>query len=201
MAMRIGRTLALLLLALLPAGVLASCGDPSGPDPVPGDELIFVRQASNAPALVTRDTSFWAVKGEDKRLELRYVNGYDCLEFRVRDDALWKRPDGSLIQEGDSVQITVRLVEDGTFKFEFLPSGLRFDPDEPAELRISYHYADPDFNQDGVVDGRDADFDFGIWHQETGSTTWNPLLTDIDADVEDARADVLGFSRLAMAGE
>jgi|GEM_PF-409896 len=187
--------------ALLTA-LLASCGDPSGPGrggEVPTGELVFIREAANAPALENADTTFTVTRGQDKEVELRYANGDDLLEFRIDDDALLTRPDGSAIREGESVQITIRRVHPTRYEFEFLPAGLRFDPDEQPELRIYYRYADRDFNGDGTIDGRDNAVRFGIWRSESGTSTWGELTTIRDNDLERLRADVRGFTRFAIA--
>lgn len=199
--MRIRRFLAVPALALFSA--LASCGDgPSGPGGKvePGD-LLFIREAAGTPPLVTGDTTFWVTKGDGQEVELRYTNGHDCLEFKIPGDALDRRPDGTPIRDGDRVQITIRRVDPTRFVFEFLPAGLRFSDDDPAELRISYRYADRDFNGDGVVDGRDNAVRFGIWRQEAGETDWSSLLTIRDNDLEELRADVRGFTRFAVASD
>lgn len=190
----------LLLSALLSGG----CDrDPTG---VPGDRLIFIRAAADAPALETREVSFWAVKGRDTEVQIDYVplpgasEGERCLRFRVRDDALLRLPDGTAIQEGDSVRITIRVVSYQDFNFEFLPAGLRFDPREPAELRVSYRFADRDFNADGVVDGRDEDFEFGFWRQEREGLPWTRIGSARLHDLEEVRAELDGFTRYALAG-
>lgn len=59
--------------------------------------------------------------------------------------------------------ITIRLVDPSRFMFEFEPAGLKFDPERPAELEVSYARADPDFDDDGVEDDK-LEFDF--WRQE-----------------------------------
>jgi hypothetical protein len=181
--------------------LLASCGDPSGPGrrEVPTGELFFIREAANAPALENADTTFTVTRGEDKEVELRYANGDDLLEFRIDDDALLTRPDGSPIREGESVQITIRRVHPTRYEFEFLPAGLRFDPHEQPELRIYYRHADRDFNGDGVVDGRDSSVRFGIWRSESGTSTWGELASVRDVDLERLRANVRGFTRFAIA--
>lgn len=198
--MPIRRTLAALLLALFPA--LASCGDPSGPKSgvEPGD-LVFIREAPGTPPLTTNDTTFWVTKGDGQEVELRYTNGHDCLEFKIPGDGLLTRPDGTPIRDGDRVQITIRRVDLQRFVFEFLPAGLRFSASDPAELRISYRYADRDFNGDGVVDARDNAARFGIWRQEAGQSTWDSLVTIRDNDLEELRADVRGFTRFAVASD
>jgi hypothetical protein len=193
----------LLLLALAPA--LAACEDPGGGGRTADeDELVFIQAAPDAPPLTTYDTTFWAVKGRDTELRIDYkVGAYsrpECLRFRVRDDALLRRPDGSTIREGDSVQIRVRVVNSGVFNFEFSPAGLKFDPKEPAELRVNYAYADPDFDGDGDVDDDDEDFEFGWWRQEAPGLRWERMGSVRVHDAEEVRADVTGFTRYALAG-
>lgn len=202
MAMRIRNRLAVALTALL--AVLGGCSDPSGPDTktgVPPGDLTVLRQAANAPALATTEISFWAKAGDGIEREIPYVNGEDCLEFKIPGNALLRRPDGTAFQRGDSVLITIRVIDPALFQFELLPAGLVFSRDHPAELEISFRYADRDFNADGVVDERDRIDRVSIWRQEAGQSTWDQLLTAIDVDLEEAEADVLGFSKFMMAGE
>jgi hypothetical protein len=189
----------LLLLALVSA--LAGCEDPSGGGTmVDEDELVFIQAAPGAPPPQTTDTTFWAVKGRDTELRLRYQTGQEFLRFRVRDDALLRRPDGSAIRAGDSVQIRIRVVNSGAFNFEFSPAGLKFDPKEPAELRVNYAFADPDFDDDGDVDEDDEDFEFGWWRQEAPGLRWERIGSVRVHDAEEVRADVTGFTRYALAG-
>jgi hypothetical protein len=200
------RRIPTLLGTVLCAWATASCGDnPAGSRTVPGDELIFLRAAADAPPLAANQVQVWAKAGEGRRVAIPYqkVGGYggdDCMEFKIPGDALWKRPDGSLVQKGDSVLITITVVDPDAFDFRFEPSGLQFRADHPAELRISYKWADPDFNGDGVVDSRDQRFDFGIWKQENDAADWMESATVKDADLEELRADIRGFTRYALAG-
>lgn len=191
--------------ALLAAAVLLGACDRS-PTGVPGDRLVFIRAAADAPHLAATEVAFWAVKGDNREVEIRYVplpgqsSGERCLRFRVDGDALLRRPDGSLIREGDSVRITIRVVDYQQFNFEFSPAGLRFDPRRPAELRVSYRFADRDFNADGVVDGRDEDFEFGFWRQERAGLPWTRTGSARIHDLEEVRAELDGFTRYALAG-
>lgn len=192
-------------LALLAAAALAA-GCESPPTGVPEDRLVFIRAAPGSPALAASEVSFWAVKGEDADVEIRYQplpgqsSGERCLRFRLDDDSLLRHPDGRAIRQGDSVRITIRVVDYEQFHFEFSPAGLRFDPAEPAELRVSYQFADPDFNGDGVVDGRDEDFEFGFWRQERAGRRWERIGSARLHDLEEVRADLDGFTRYALAG-
>lgn len=191
------------ILLVLAGALLAACGDGSTDPPgqtVPENELVFIRSAAGAPPLVTTDTSFWVKAKDGREVRIPYVNGQGCLEFKVPGDALLRRPDGSAIQSGDSVRITIRHTDSGRFSFEFLPSGLQFNPSRPAELRIRYQYADPDLNGDGRVDSADDRFDFGIWRQEASAQPWANLISVRDASIQEVRATITGFTKFAVAG-
>ena len=202
------RTLTTFAAALLMAGALAACsGDsPAGPAQRPASELVFIRAAADAPPLVATQVQLWAKVGDTRDVELRYANtggtygGDECLEFKVPNNALWKKPDGSRFQKGDSVLITITVVDLQHFDFQFEPSGLQFSPDHPAELRISYKWADPDLNGDGVVDDRDRTFSFGIWKQEADGLPWTRTDSKRDSNLQELRAEIYGFTRYAMAG-
>lgn len=186
-----------LLLAVL-ALPLASCdGSTPSPTEVPPGELTVVRAAANAPPLEKTQVSFWARVHDGGRAEIRYLgsNGYegdDCMEFKIPGDALQFAPDGTRYAREDSVLITITVVDPDAFNFQFSPSGIRFDPSHPAELRVSYKWANP------------ADLamvsHFGIWKQETTSDPWVPIGTVRDSNLKELRANIAGFTRYAMAG-
>ncbi|HET7463213.1 MAG TPA: hypothetical protein VFJ82_18305 [Longimicrobium sp.] len=191
---------------LLCAATLAACdGSPSDPGELPEGKLAFIRAAANAPPLETAQIQVWAKAGDGRRAEIKYAKvgeygGDKCLEFDIPGDALLTRPDGTPFAKGDSVLITIRVVDPAAFKFEFSPSGLRFNADHPAELRISYKWADPDLNGDGRVDDRDRSFSFEIWKQENDGGEWFKVGTSRDRDLQELRADITGFTKYAMAG-
>ena len=192
-----------LLSVTLAALVLGACergSTGSRPPIVPEDELVFLRAAAGAPPLATTDTTFWVDVEDGRDVRIRYANGENGLEFKVPGRGLLRRPDGTAFGRGDSVQIRIRLAEPGTFNFEFQPAGLRFDPDRPAELRIRYRYANPDYNGDGRVDSADQSFDFGLWRQEASGQPWAGLITIRDVDLQEVRAEVEGFTKFAVAG-
>jgi hypothetical protein len=187
-------------LALLAA--LAACDDPSGARVVSGDELLFIRQDPTGPALTSTEVSFWAKLGENREVRLPYVNGHECLRFKVPGDALAYYPDGRAFHEGDSVRITIRQAVSGTFNFEFEPAGLRFHRDDPAELRVSYYYRDPDMDGDGDVDDDDQSEFAGaaFWKQELEGAPWTRIGTARLRDTYEMRANIEGFTKYAMAG-
>lgn len=190
----------LAVLLAFPAA-LAACESPSGDDDfVPGEDLVFLRTAAGAPPLETYDTSFVAVAGEDADVRLDFANGEEFLRFELDDESLWRRPNGTAFQDGDTVTIRIRVVDAGVFNFEFQPAGLRFRPGEPAELRVDYGRANPDYNGDGEVDDDDDDFNFGWWRQEQPGQPWQRIGSARLHDLTEVRAELDGFTRYALAG-
>jgi hypothetical protein len=195
-------------LLLFPLAVLPACDDPSGGDggPVPGERLVFLRPAPDAPHLATYQASVLVTKGENAEIRIPYEplpgqsQGEECLRFRVDGDALLARPDGRIMRDGDTVTITIRVVDAGYFNFEFQPAGLRFNRDDPAELRVNYEFAHPDYNGDGEVDGDDDDFEFGWWRQEMPGQDWERIGSVRLHDQAEVRAEITGFTRYALAG-
>ena len=173
---------------------------------VPADQLNILRLGTGARP-VTLDTSFWAVRGEDRELEVLLPpaipgeDGEEFLEFRVRQRSLLRRPDGSLFQEGDSVLIRVQLSTDSLL-FRFEPSGLQFDVREPAELEIDYGAADPDYDGDGDVDSDDLEVEMRLhlWRQEAPGDPWTRLGTLRFEELDEVVADIDGFTGFALAG-
>lgn len=196
------------LLPLLAAAALAGCGDIFGSDgeQLPEDQLTFIRAAADAPPLDALTVTLWARSGETRRAAIRYVGvphyQHDlCMEFTVPSGALVRREDGTPVQPGDSVRITVRVVDAARFVFQFEPAGLRFADGNPAKLRVSYWWADRDYNGDGVVDSRDSRIAerFGLWRQEREGESWQRLRTTRFADLQEVTTDVPGFTRYAVA--
>src|SRR3954470_17158877 len=123
------------------AGVAACSSDPtsSGDGSRPSSDLNILRVASTAPALFNPEASFYAVQGQDREVRISFQDaggqeGEEFLRFRVRPGSLASLPGGSPIAAGDSVLITVRVVDAAKILFEMEPSGLTFNSAEPAEL-------------------------------------------------------------------
>lgn len=157
--------------------------------------------------------TFWAVKGENREVILRFEEddesggsdddeGDKFLRFKVPNDALHLRPDGTPFLEGDSVEITIRVDPTGRFIFHFEPVGLVFNPDVPAELKIWYDEADPDLNGDGVVDDDDVatELELRLFRQQDGSTIWEDIgFVEFDPLDDEIEGDVHHFTGFALA--
>ena len=172
---------------------------------VSADDLTFFEFAASAPELQTRDTSFWAVKGDGRQLVLHYVpeeageDGETFMEFEVPGDALLRRPDGTSFAEDDSVLITLRVDDAGKFLFTFEPSGLVFDPDHPASLDVRYGDSDGDGDGDDDEDDDALRENLAMWRQDDQTDLWVKVATAKVEESESVEAKVLGFSRFALA--
>lgn len=193
-----------LAVALLGGG----CEDGAGPEEgVDESALEFLRFPADLAPLATRDTSFWAVAGEDRELILRYrplpgeEEGEEFLDFDVSASALLRRPDGRAFVEGDSIQIRVSVDPDGRFLFRFEPSGLQFSPEHPAELEITYLRLGGDLDGDGDVDPDDDAFEdrLQLWKQESPGEPWFPVGTVKIEELDEVEADITGFTGFAIA--
>ena len=174
----------------------------------PETSLQFLKPATGT-SLRTDSVSFWAVKGQDREVAMYYrpnsgrSDSVRFLRFRVRNETLLKRPDGTAFAAGDSVKITIRVRDFSKLITEFSPSGLTFSALRPAELRLDFKNADQDFNHDGVVNAADTNLvpTFAIWKQEAVGQPWFKLTSavEISADLSEVMADVLSFTAHAIA--
>ena len=194
---------------LLPlAAALAACdGDPARPAEVrQTSELTFLEPEPGATLATV--ASFWAVRGDNRELRLRFAplagggDSVEFLRFEVDNEALLRRPDGTLFAENDSILITVRVIDASRLILEFLPSGLRFNPSHPAELRLHLERVDDDIDDDGDVDSRDDDLlrqDVSLWRQESDGQPWRRVGTAYVESLDEFEADITGFTNYALA--
>lgn len=158
-------------------------------------------------ALLGTSVTFFAKKGEDREGAIFFRNAEgeieELVDFEVGANSLLTAPNGRAYVDGDSVAITMTLVGSGQLLFDFQPSGLRFNPNDPAELEIEYGDATGgDINGDGVVNAVDAMLTarLAIWLQERTADPFFRLETSFNnATLEEIEADVLGFTRYAIA--
>jgi hypothetical protein len=196
---------------------VAACSDSSqSADPgTPASSLTFLELASTAPPLCADSVGAWFVKdpsGQDKEIALEFPgsgNPADCgsgstedfLRLRISGGSLLRRPDSTLISNGDSVFISVKWVGNDSILFVLQPSGLLFSPSDPAQLKIEYGEAGPDLNHDTHVDSEDdmIEHRLDIWRQERpGDPFFRVGTAKIEEDNE-IEAKLNGFSRFAIA--
>jgi hypothetical protein len=197
-----------LLLAFVTLVMAGACSNSSGPaSPAPRATLNFVRQDSTYKPLLSTQGVFYAKVGQGRLVRLVYQgttptdSGAEFLRFEVPGDGLYRKPDGTPFAAGDSIQITVTVIDPKRFQFDFQPSGLQFNPSDPARLKVEYHYADPDFNGDGIVDSSDATIEglLSLWRREPPDSLWFQMAAVKSIELEEFDANVLGFSQYAVA--
>lgn len=198
-------------LALLACGddPPTSPGEGSPPESVPESELAFVRQADEAPALLTTDTSFVATRGEDLRVEIFYEDpeepgssGERFLRFELEEESLERYPEdhprsGATFEPGDTVTITLRVSPD-TLKADFSPSGLQFDAGEPAELEMRWIEADRDVDDDGEEEP-EFEEEVDLWKQEAPGDPYVRVGELKDFERDELRAFLDSFTIFAVA--
>ena len=209
---RLGRWGVLVLALGTIATAACSDDDPTGvvdpPDSLPESQLTFLRQAAQAPVLVTYDTTVVATAGESLDLEIRYTpapgqdSGEKFLEFELDAESLLRYPPNhptrpaEAFQPGDTVWIRV-MVDQELLVATLEPSGLAFNPLEPAELEIRYVNADDDYDDDGESDPELED-DIDLWRQESPGDDWERTGDLKDLETDRIRALLTGFSRYGL---
>jgi hypothetical protein len=175
----------LVLIALLAAAAVPACDNEVGPEARPRSDTTPLRQGSAAPPLESYTVTFTAVKGEAKEVEVKYAppggSPEDFLDIEIPQDGLLRRPDGSQIENGDSVQIVV-TIDPVEFVFTVEPAGLQFNPGAPMRIEVRYENADSDFDDDGDSDDDDETIRVervAIFREDVPSF-WTPLPTTHD---------------------
>ena len=186
----------LLLTLLLAAGcgtdTTVGPGVPVQPEqPRPPTDFAPLRLAPSGP-LDSTTYRFVARRGKNSEIKIRYQGtGKTFLEFKLEDKSLLTRPDGTSFAEGDTVMITIRIPDAGEALVEFEPTGLKFDPREPAELKLEY----------GVGEDVTPDIEerLAIWRQEHPGDLWVQLGSLRFEDSKEVEAKLTGFSRYAIS--
>lgn len=195
-------------LALALAATLAACGDDgSGPEIRPEGRLNILLQAPTAPLLSATSRQVWVKRGVEQEILLYYrplVVGGDSSEFlRLRFDpnTLLARPDGTPIAVGDSVLVTVSVPDPSRFFVSLEPTGLRFNPNDPARLHWELTEHEDDLDDDGDVDSSDESLytSLAVWRQETAGQPWVRLVSNLEVQIDEIEADLTGFSNYVVA--
>lgn len=203
------RTIRQIALGIAAAVAAACSNDTSSPttdDNRPQDALNVVHVAATSTPLFNPVDSFYAKRGEDREVRIYFQDsgggqGEEYLRLRVNANSLSSLPDGTPIAAGDSVLIHVSVVDPTQMLFEFQPSGLQFDPANPAELKIHYDHADGDINDDGKADSTDdlLEHTLAIWRQENPGDPFVRLSSLLTLELDEADANITGFTRYALA--
>lgn len=167
----------------------------------------FLTVAATAPPLVTESVSFWAVRGETREAEIRYQprpgarTGNRLVRLKVDKRSLVNEPDGTPIAPGDSLLITITVVDADNMIVKLDPAGLVFAPNREAQLTLWYLEADHDFNEDGAIDQADAALEagFAIWRQESPADPWQALVSTRQLQQDEVETEIPGFTRYAVA--
>jgi hypothetical protein len=208
-AMRSLDALRFLLLAAW-AGAAASCSDSGSPPDdggsKPPSELSVVHVAPTSTPLFNPTVSFYAKRGENREGSLSFQDalggeGEEYVRLRIDANTLLALPNGDAIVPGDSVLITLSVVDQTEMLFDLQPTGLKFSPADPAELKIHYDHANGDLNDDGVSNGLDDALErtLAIWRQENPGDPFVRLTSVLTIETDEATADLTGFSRYALA--
>ena len=181
---------------------LASLGEAAS-EPMAGSDVHILRLASGAEP-ETYALSFWAVKGKAASVRVKYKDSglanLNLLQFDVPKEGLYRRPDGSRLSSGDSVEIRLSI-DPSTMKVEFQPSGLRFSDRNPATLKFWYNRVDPDLNADGTVNAADDALYpvLAVWYAPDGSSTWTRLVSQVDLTQRWVTTNIYHFSGYVVA--
>lgn len=195
------------LMWMLVATALVACGDNTGPAGVPNPQLNIITQDTLAPPLYAARDSFWAKVSDGREMSLFYQgatpadSGAEFLRFEVPGDGLLRKPDGTPFQVGDSILITVTVVDPAKFLFQFEPAGLQFDPNHPARLKLKYFNSEHDFNGDGVKDSTDAaiETELDLWYRTGPAALWYKYGSVKFEELDEIDANIRSFSQYAVA--
>lgn len=196
------------------AALAAACSnatDNGGGIVRPPDQLSYLTLAPTAPALCANSVTFEATKGVGVEAALQFPEAgepADCsggtedfVRFKLNDQSLLRLPNGTLLQDGDKVTITMTWVGNDTVMVQLEPTGLVFDPAHPAELRIEYEEASDDLDHDGSVTAADTtiEHEIGLWRQEIPGDPFTRIGSIKSEEFNEFEAELNGFSRYAIA--
>ncbi|MDH3289994.1 MAG: hypothetical protein OEO20_12920 [Gemmatimonadota bacterium] len=178
--------------------------DPSLPlqfTAVSGPDDVVLPSPVTVPPLDRPEVSFWATQGTATSVRINYRSTDDTwlpfLDLALNETSLVAWPDG---ESGDRVLITVR-VDTVELRVHVGPSGLIFNPRDPALLTLWYSGADPDLNRDGRIDLLDDTIEREGLHVWTRPKPFDPWVTlDDTQSVEEKRFIVDLFGEASYSG-
>ena len=161
------------------------------------DDPTFLMASPTAPTIANPVIAFWAKKGVDRTVKMYYSSrpGHNdsttFMLFRLRARSLQARVDGTPMANGDSILITVTLIDPVQLQVDFQPSGLIFSSHDPAELRFNYGETVP--LDPSIIRT------FRIWRKESLFDPWLPLPSAVLQEANEVEANIGGFTGYAMA--
>ena len=196
-------------LAVAALAVGLSCSHATAPDGVDersATDLRLLAAPYGTPELATTQTSFYAVKGMNAGVDIWYrpragrSDSTKFLEFRLGGSSLARRPDGSLIAQGDSVLITLTVTDPTHFIIDLQPSGLAFAANDQPRLKISFAACGDDLNYDGKVDAADAAMlaALSVWRQEAPFQSWFKVSSTVSSSLREVDTQLSGFTGYAL---
>ncbi len=206
-----------LVLTAATVAAAVSCSDSSNSSDggTPASGINVLRLAPTAPPLCNDSTGAWFIKdpnGQEQQIALTFPETgvlSDCvlnktedfLRLKLKPLSLLRLPDSTLISDGDSVYISVKWVGSDSILFDMQPTGLLFDPANPAELDMHYAQAGDDLNEDQVVNSADTliEHKLDIWRQERPGDPYFRVGTAKSEELNEIDAKLNGFSRYALA--
>jgi hypothetical protein len=180
---------------------LTACGDNATAPTRADTELSFLRLRIGVPELASPEVSFWATYDEERRARIVYgalpgsTDSVTLVDFTVPSQSLSQRPDGSRLGPGDSIRVTISVIDPVRMIVRFEPSGLKFSSSRPARLRLALGLADLDLQ--GVDSALGAQLH--IWRQERAGDPWVQMPSTVDVERGDVTADINGFTNYAVA--
>jgi hypothetical protein len=186
-----------LVLMLLAGALVAGCSDSTAPSR-PQTDLNILQLLPTAPALLQNSVSFEACQGQGTEGRLFFQNnsgeeGEEFARLTLDGNSLLAKPDGTPFGSGECVTVTMSLADplSRDLLIQLEPSGLRFDPAHPAQLRLDY----------GEAEGVDSDIEnrIAIWRQEKAGDPFVQIGSAVLKDQRKVEANLTGFSRYALA--
>lgn len=194
--------------AILIGALVVACGDQTGPggEERPASDLNILRLAAAAPPLEATAVAFYAYQGRQSegRLFFRAADGSrgeEYLRLTFDNESLITGPSGNVLLPGDSVLITITVVDVTRILFDMQPSGIVFNPLHRPQLEIRYQEADHDFNADGVENENDAEIEsrLDLWRQEVLTGPFVRLAAALEVETDRVSGELAGFTRYAIA--
>jgi hypothetical protein len=200
------RLLSALTSGLFALVVLGCSGDSTALETRDPARLTVVALAPDHPDYFNTEAQVWARPGSESEVSLYLKDpsgerGDRYVRLVIHGASLRAFPDGHPFAQGDSVLITIRVPDVSTAMILLLPSGLQFNPGQPAELSMEYTYCEKDLDHDGIVSRADTVIRRGmaIWRQEMLTSPFIKLGTVNTESIQELNARLLGFSRFAIA--